>query len=66
MLRRTTYYNAKRTFANGKPVTLMNIGVTIQLNNHKNLRKSARYATFNSVLNGEALNKNTEFMIEEK
>lgn len=66
MTRRTTYHNAKRAFANGKPVTLMNIGVTIQLNNHKNLRKSARYALFNSVLDGETLNKNAEFMMEEK
>lgn len=66
MLRRTTYHNAKRAFANGKPVTLMNIGVTIQLNNHKNLRKSARYALFKEVLYGETLNKKAEFMVKEK
>ena len=66
MLRRTTYHNAKKAFANGKPVTLMNIGVTIQLNNHKNLRKSARYALFKEVLYGETLNKKAEFMVKEK
>ena len=63
MLKRTTFHNAKKVFANGKPVTLMNIGVTIRLNNHKNLRKSARYALFKEVLYGEALNKKAEFMI---
>lgn len=63
MAKRTTFHNAKKVFANGKPVTLMNIGVTIQLNNHKNLRKSARYALFKEVLYGEALNKKAEFMI---
>lgn len=63
MATRTTFHNAKKVFANGKPVTLMNIGVTIQLNNHKNLRKSARYALFKEVLYGEALNKKAEFMI---
>ena len=63
MAKRTTFHNAKKVFANGKPVTLMNIGITIQLNNHKNLRKSARYALFKEVLYGEALNKKAEFMI---
>lgn len=63
MAKRTTFHNAKKVFANGKPVTLMNIGVTIQLNNHKNLRKSARYALFKEVLYGEALNEKAEFMI---
>lgn len=63
MAKRTTFHNAKKVFANGKPVTLMNIGVTIQLNNHKNLRKSAKYALFKEVLYGEALSKKAEFMI---
>lgn len=41
----------------------MNIEITIQPNNYKNLQKSARYALFKEVLYGETLNKKAEFMI---